>query len=624
MTAICGIHGDGPGGAGAVDAMLAALADYGPQRATWAEGGVGLGRRGAAAPEPGPPGRGEPPFPPPFPMHRDAGLVVAADARLDERGALCDALGAPPPERTGLADAELILRAFLRWGRDCPHHLHGDYAFAVWDPRKRILFCARDHAGARPFYYAPAPRRFVFASAVEAVLAAPGVGDALDEVAVATHLAGLPCRDARTFFAAVRKLPPGHTLSVEVEAARKGSGRPRMRVERWWRPGEAPPARPASDDAHAEELLHLCAQAVRDRLRGGPVGVHLSGGLDSSGVTVLAARELRRQGRPPPPAFTWLPPPGDAPPKPEHAREYALVDAVRAQEGVRAFHGVPSPEMLLDVLRRDGTLPGVQVHVNEEAVQRRAAAQGVRVLLSGWGGDECVSFSGRGHWQHLLLSGRWRRLAAECRDQDAAAPRFLAHVVAPLLHPALPRALQRLRQGRRIRPRGLADPAFARRVKPPALSPPRAIGVRRTQLRFLQAGHLDARIEGWAASGARRGIEYRYPLLDRRLLEFALGLPPEQFRRGRWGRWLFRHGLRAVLPPEVCWNRNKTDPARSEPTMDAFAGTFPAIRRLLAARPPSRARYVDLPRLREHLDAERFREMREPGRLMNALHFLDF
>ena len=91
---------------------------------------------------------------------------------------------------------------------------------------------------------------------------------------------------------------------------------------------------------------------------------------------------------------------------------------------MRAFHGVPSPEMLLDVLRRDGTLPGVQVHVNEGAVQRRAAAQGARVLLSGRGGDECVSFSGRGHWRHLLLSGRWRRLAAECRDQDAASAAF--------------------------------------------------------------------------------------------------------------------------------------------------------------------------------------------------------
>ena len=390
--AICGTVG-GAGGAEALDAMLAALADRGPERATWTEGGIGLGRRGAPSPEPGPSGRTAHPFP----VDHGAGLVVAADARLDDRDALCDALGVPFPERAGLADAELILRAFMRWGRDCPHHLLGDYAFAVRDRRRRTLFCARDHVGARPFYYALTTRRFVFASAVEAVLAAPDVSDALDERVVATHLTVEALRSgARTFFAAVRKLPPGHTLTVEAGRPEDGSGGPRVRVEQYWHPERTPAARPASDDVYAEQLLDLYTQAVRDRLHGGPVGVHLSGGLDSSSVAVLAAREMRRRGHPPPLAFTWLPEPGARPPKPEHAREYALVDAVCAQEGLQTCYGAPTPDDVLDVLRLDGTLPGVQVHLNEEIVQRHAAARGVRVLLSGWGGDQCVSFHGRG------------------------------------------------------------------------------------------------------------------------------------------------------------------------------------------------------------------------------------
>ena len=618
--AICGTVG-GAGGAEALDAMLAALADRGPERATWTEGGSGLGRRGAPSPEPGPSGRPAQPFP----VDHGAGLVVAADARLDDRDALCDALGVPLPERAGLADAELILRAFMRWGRDCPHHLLGDYAFAVRDRRRRTLFCARDHIGARPFYYALTTRRFVFASAVEAVLAAPDVSDALDERVVATHLTVQTLRSgARTFFAAVRKLPPGHTLTIEAGRPEDGSGGPRVRIEQYWHPEQAPAARPASDDAYAEQLLDLYTQAVRDRLRAGPVGVHLSGGLDSSSVAVLAAREVRRRGHPPPPAFTWLPEPGARPPKPEHAREYALVDAVCAQEGLQTCYGAPTPDDVLDVLRLDGTLPGVQVHLNEEIVQRHASARGVRVLLSGWGGDQCVSFNGRGYRQHLLLSGRWRRLAAEYRDQDAWAPRFLAGIVLPLLHPALPSTLHRLRTGKGMYRRWLIDPAFARRAKPLATPWGRAVGVRPTQLQHLQAGHLSARIEGWAASGARRGIEYRYPLLDRRLLEFALGLPPEQFRRGRWGRWLFRHGLRAVLPPEVCWSRGPDDAARYEAAMDAFTEAFPMIRRLLAACTPARARYVDMPRLWERLDAARFRAMPQPKPIMNALRLLDF
>ena len=615
-TAICGIIGGGPGAAPALDAMLDALADYGPERATWSDGAARLGCRytpagdrqaGASA----------------LAEDRGAGLALAADARIDDRGALCDALGVPHPERTGLADTDLALRAYTRWGEACPAHLVGDFAFAVWDERRGALFCARDHIGVRPFYYTLEDGPFVFASAVEAVLAAPGVSGALDEAVVAAWLSSLkPDGRTHTFFRAVRKLPAGHALTVEPAAG--DAGRVRVRMERYWRPEQAPAVRPASDDAHAEQFLELYGRAVRDRLRGGPVGVHLSGGLDSSGVAVLAARELRRQGRAAPPAFSWLPALGGAPPKPAHAREYALVDAVCAQERLQVFHGAPGPEEIVDALRRDVTLPGRSVSFNEEVVLRRAAAMGVRVLLSGIGGDECVSSDGRGHVPHLLLSGRWRRLAAEWRAQDGGARRLLVPVVLPLLHPALPATLNRWRDGRGVRRRWLIDPAFARRVKPLVLPRPRMIGVRRTQVRFLRDGHLGWSLEQLRARGVRQGIEYRFPLLDRRLLEFALGLPPEQFRRPGHSRWLMRHALRTVLPPEVCWSRSKADPARSDPLMEAIVEALPAVRRWLAGRTPSRAPYVDMRRLLECLDADRFRVAQQPLPLMQALLFLDF
>lgn len=601
--------------------MLAALGGDGADRMQWTEGGIGFGCRRPAA------------------MARacatsehPAGIAIAADVRLDARDALCDTLGAPRAEVT---DVDLLLLAYQRWGRECPKHLLGDYAFALWDARAHTLFCARDHIGARPFYYAPAPARFVFASTVEAVLAAPGVSSELDEATVATYLSRVhPDTTARTFFRSVRKLPPGHTLTVEGGC---------VRVERHWRPENAPRARPASDDAHAEEFLELYAQAVKDRLRGpGPVGAHLSGGLDSSSIAVLAARELRRQGRPPPLAFSWLPAPDDGPPSEAHAPEYALIDAVCRREGLQVFHRSPSAGDIVDVLRRDGAFPGVHVQLNEEVVQRCAAEQGVRVILSGWGGDEGVSFNGRGHVEHLLLSGRWATLRAELRARGANPLRFLAGVSLRLAHPSLAKSVRRWRQGKEpLHRRWLIDPAFARRAKPLPIRMPRYMGVRRTQLLLLRGGHLSERMEGWAASGARRGIEYRYPLLDRRLLEFALGLPAEQFRRGKWSRWLMRHALgtlpagettsrapneNAVLPPEICWNPSKEDPARQEPLMDAFAEALPAVRKALAAPDmrPSRSRYIDMPRLMKRLDTGRFRAKPQFAPLHNALQFLDF
>ena len=612
MTAICGLRGGRM--AQGLDAMRAALAPYGAGSADWTDGVVGLGVRSMGTEESGAESL--------LGCDRAAGLTVVADARLDDRDALCAALGVPPPDRAGLADGALILRAYTRWGRACPRHMLGDYAFVVWDARQRTLFCARDHIGARPFYYARTPERFVFASAVEAVLAVSGVSDALDEAVLATYLTSVSLpTTTRTFFAAVRKLPPGHTLTLAGDE---------VRVERYWRPEEVPRARPASDDAYAEEFLDLYARAVRDRLRGAPdpVGVHLSGGLDSSSIAVLAARELRHQGRPAPLAFGWLPPLGPTPPKAEYAPEYARIDAVCEREGLQVLHQSPTVDEMVALLRQDGTFPGVHIHYNEDAVQRRAVAQGVRVVLSGWGGDDGASFNGQGHEAYLLLTGQWGKLLDGCRARRRRPVKFLAGLVLPLVHPRLWKTLRKLwRRDEFIfqSRRWLIDPTFARRVRPLPTPVLRPVGVRRTQLQLLGHGYLVERIEGWAASGARRGIEYRYPLLDRRVLEFALGLPPDQFRRGRYGRWLMRHALRSVLPPEVCWEQSKTDPARSETILHTIGEALPIVERdLVAQPPPTRARYVDIPRLLHRMEANRLSATSRVAPVLKALQLLDF
>ena len=625
MSAICGVLGQPREANSDVEAMLDALADYGPHRAAWSDGLASLGQRrrlaadGALSEQPAPTELSGP-----AQLHRcrEAGLALAADVRLDDREALRDALGC---RKADVSDCELILRAYQRWGRDCPNRLLGDYAFALWDARRRILFCARDHIGVKPFYYAQTGERFVFASAVPAVLAAPGVSSRLDDAVVAAHLTSIVVNTTTaTFFAMVRKLPPGHALTA--------TGEGRLRVERYWRPENTPRARPASDDAYAEECLNLCTKAVRERLRGpDPVGTHLSGGLDSSAVTVLAARELRRQGRAAPPAFTWLPALGGGAPKAEHATEYALVDAVGRQEGLRIHHCVLTPDVVLAMLRRDGALPGLQGNFNEEAVQRRAEALGVRVLLSGWGGDEGASFSGfSGYCEHLLLTGRWLKLIANLRLRRDRPFRYLALIVLRLAYPPLARDFMRWRRGKKPdRRRWLIASAFRREAKPSRVvraDAYRAVGTERTQLRLLRGGELGLRMEGWAASGAGRGVEYRYPLLDRRLLEFVLGLPPEQFRHGKLGRWLMRRTFDSMLPPQVCWNLSKSDPARIEALQDAFAETLPMVHRELAARatPPLRSRYIDMPRLLERLDADRYRADPRTSPILNALQFLDF
>ena len=605
MHAICGLLGASIG-LPALRAMRAAFPGAAEQAAEWTDGAVALGGAdGCLAFDPG------------------ASLTVLADVRLDDRPALCEALGVPRHERDGLADGALVLKAYLRWGQDCANHLLGDYAFAVWDAKARTLFCARDHIGARPFYYARTPGGFAFASAVESVLAAPGVADDFDELSVAEHLTGIALLSTtRTFFKAVGKLPPAHTLAVDCAKDARADA-----PVRHWHPEQAPRLPPATDEQYAEEFLALYSQAVADRLRGpDPIGVHVSGGLDSSSVAALAARELRGQGRPPPLAFSWLPDLAGRPPKPEHAKEYALIDAVAAKAGLKVQHCAMDSDDIIDLLRRDGAFPGAMAGT-EDVVQGTAAAQGVGVLLSGLGGDEGASFNGRGTLESMLLRGHWWRLAAACRARGTGPWRFLMDHMLPLISPAMVLELRRLRRGQPLRSRrGFADPAFKRRLRPRPELVPRYLGVRRTQLALLQGAPHANRAENWAASAARHGIEYGYPLLDRRLLEFALGLPPEQFLRGNGTRLLMRRALGSVLPPEVCWHTSKADPARQDALRDAQVLALPAIGEELAARtmPPARAVYLDMEGLLANLSPTRIRAGQRNVQAYNALSFLDW
>ena len=225
MSYICGIHS--PGDTHGLAAILAAFGRT-AHGGEWAAAGGGLGFRYL----PDAPGADALYF------DHEADLAAVADVRLDDHEGLCHALGVHRSERAVLADGDLVLRGYRRWGRDLPNHLPGDYAFAVWDAGKRILFCVRDPAGVKPCYYAATRRGFAFASTVDAVLAAPGVSDAFDEDIVARSLtrAGLGSAD-RTFFKDVRKLPPGHSLTLAIDA----SSSPAVpRLERYWQPEHAP------------------------------------------------------------------------------------------------------------------------------------------------------------------------------------------------------------------------------------------------------------------------------------------------------------------------------------------------------------------------------------------------
>ena len=236
-----------------------------------------------------------------LPLHSAAcGLTLTCDARLDNRAELLVQLPdelerlqvlAEPLKLETIGDGALILAAYLCWGENCAAQLLGDFAFAIWDENKQHLFCARDHAGVKPFYYYHAPgERFVFGSEIKAIFQVDEVPRERSEKRIAEYLIFAFADHQSTFYTHVLRLPAAHTLTVS---------RTEFQLQRYWNLYDVPMQNNLSDvecDARFREILF---EAVRCRMRGrkGEVGGFLSGGLDSSAL-MCVAREVQREQTP--------------------------------------------------------------------------------------------------------------------------------------------------------------------------------------------------------------------------------------------------------------------------------------------------------------------------------------
>ncbi len=214
----------------------------------------------------------------------ERGLVLVADARIDNREELRAKLEIDRTAVLQMADADFVMAAFKRWGERCTEHLIGDFAFAVYDSRKSAMFCACDHLAMRPVFYHRGADFFAFASMPQGLLTLPAIPRELDEESLTRHLVLIPEMGTRTFFSGISRLPGAHSVSATAGG---------LRLHRYWDLDALPSIRLASDGEYVEGFREIFNQAVRCRLRSvGPVGSHLSGGLDSSSVAVTAARIL--------------------------------------------------------------------------------------------------------------------------------------------------------------------------------------------------------------------------------------------------------------------------------------------------------------------------------------------
>lgn len=514
------LHRDGrPVAAAQLAALTDALAFRGPDgRATWRRGAIGLGharftthpqRDGA-----------------PQPLALDDRYWIAGDIRLDARE---DLLAALAPVSRGLSDAGLVLRAYRAWGPGCVEHLHGDFAFALWDECEQRLFCARDRFGVRPLFYTPLGDLLLAGNTLGSLRGHPRVGAALDELALADFLAcGYPLDPAISFFRDIRRLPAGHRLVASPGA---------LRIERYWTLPEEPERRYRRAEDYVAQFAEILARAVTDRTGRDTVGLSLSGGLDSGAIAATVAGRLG--------------------PGPAHAARAfcsgwnCAFDDPEPQTAMRTAEALGLPLEIVEAADRvplaradsawvEPEPPGDLFPAQFTASLARMAAT-TCVNLDGQGGDEI--FAGE-----MLLDEAARmplaRLAGDALRTWQAVRRpplgLRARLAGAAAPPQVPAYLDMDWQ------RSLALTERLRTLGPQAEA---ALPGRRGSARArLQRRIWGPYLESFDAGFTGVAIQTRWPLLDERVVRFALSLPPMP-----WcvDKHLLRRSLHGILPAAV-------------------------------------------------------------------------
>ena len=576
--------------------MVDILAHRGPDGADiWSEGSVGLGHRMLwTTPES---------LLEKLPWLNQTGeLVITADARIDNREELIVALDLTGRPAEKITDSQLILSAYQKWGESCLEHLLGDFAFAIWDGRKQVLFCARDHFGVKPFYYYyKAGQTFIFASEIKALVCLPEVPKRLNEVRIADYLTPMMEDKSITSYQGILRLPPAHAMVVSYDGS--------IRLQAYWSLDPSRELRLNSDQEYADAFKEVFTEAVRCRLRSAfPLGSHLSGGLDSSSVTCIARQLLLESGSR---LHTFSNIFDDVP----ECDERSFIDPILDQGGLIPHYVHPDQIGPLSewknffLREEEPCLSGANAAL-VWGLNRATQAAGIRIALNGFDGDTTVSH-GIGYFAELARLGQWATFSAEAK---AVSQHFSTSPSAILSHygltyleslarqwkwvafakavdgisqhftisrqqlfrryglkPLVPQFI--LRVWRSLRGcnqplhsvDSLINSSFANRtgindriqtLKKPQIP---AFTAREDQWQALTSGMFALVLEQVDLAAAAFSIESRHPFMDKRLIEFCLALPSPQKLHQGWSRMVMRRAMKGVLPEQVQWRGGKTD-----------------------------------------------------------------
>ncbi len=415
----------------------------------------------------------------------------------------------------------LLPQLFQRYGPRLSRHLYGDYALAVWQPQLQHLFLSRDSSGIKPLYYALLPQQngIAFASSLKALLALPILHAEVDLDHVAKHLV-YPTNSSstKTDFKNIHILAPGGSLTFQ-------NGRHQLSFH--WKFDQVPPLRYKDPRDYQTHFAELLTNAISDRVEPAMInGSHISGGADSTTVTLLAQQALRQRSGNPLIGYTWSPP----------APAEDLTGELQVLRGIERKFNLPirycdlTAQEVRQVFLRNFFSEPTETLQSEFNILKKAQADGVRVMLSGWGGDEVVSANPPGYTAALFLRLEWAKLiqitnGLSSYNQFKKMARSVYNSLKIMNSGEFP--FHHKFNARKQYVSTFTTGALLQAVQHTPPKPVPFPSFRYYQKKLWENGHIFNRVSHWDRHGASFGLEYRYPLLDRRLLEYVISIPFE-------------------------------------------------------------------------------------------------
>jgi len=502
-------------------------------------------------------------------------LSITADAIIDNRQELFSAFNIPAEQWRETTDSDLILRAYIKWGKDCPKYLVGDFSFAVWDEKKKELFCARDHTGTRTFYYYYSKETFAFCNVIKPLFTTVDCEIALNEKWITDFLA-LPltlhqCECGETIYESIYELPPSTSMIVNAQG---------ITQKKFWDPiNDIKPLKLKDDKSYVEEFRKVFGEAVRCRLRTiGEVGIRLSGGMDSGSVACTAAIELAKKNKKLK-AFSSIP-------IKEYKNKLSAYDITDESEYIQAIgdkyknielnycrsegqNSLTNMDYVIDVIEQPHKIVENMFWYN--GIMESASKQNCKVLLNGQFGNYTISY---GDFPTSMLTlfrkGRLVKSIKEINGHSKIYKIPRKRIAKALLKVITPYNFRKFLSLKIYRNACQFDSNLANKN----LAKKHDIKRRYSKCGFYtevekyydykeskkfsvdpfvfsQIGCMETKI------GLAHGIVERDPTRDKRVIEFCFSLPIDQFVRGGVDRRMIRRGMDGILPDKIRLNNSK-------------------------------------------------------------------